>query len=84
MDNNEWKLGAEAVFNFVSQWGADVLGPDYVLVRNGMFGPHGLFGTTNLPQRLHLDSVRPFFSGLDLAFSDSRFSPTCNAMLVML
>jgi hypothetical protein len=65
MDNEAWKMGGEAVFKSVSEWGNEVLGPDYALVRDGMYGPHGLLCSTTLPQRLHLDSVGPFFSGME-------------------
>jgi hypothetical protein len=63
MDNEEWKQGGNAVFHAMSQWGIEVLGADYALVRNGLYGPHGLLASTTMPQRLHLDSVFPFFSG---------------------
>jgi hypothetical protein len=80
MDDEAWKMGAEAVFKFVSEWGEDVLGPNYALVRNGSYGPHGLLCSTTLPQRLHLDSVGSFFSGME--YSDSRYF-SLNCMLVI-
>ena len=61
MESEEWKSGGEAVFQSVSKWGEEVLGSNYALVRNGPFGPHCLLSEG--PQRLHLDSVFPFFSG---------------------
>jgi hypothetical protein len=64
MENEEWKVGGEAVFLSVSKWGEKILGPDYTLLRNGPIGPHCLLSEG--PQRLHLDSVYPFFSGLDV------------------
>jgi hypothetical protein len=63
MDNEDWKQGGNAVFHAMSQWGIEVLGVDYALVKNGLYGPHGLLASTTMPQRLHLDSVFPFFSG---------------------
>jgi hypothetical protein len=63
MGNEDWKRGGDAVFRAMSQWGIEVLGADYALVRNGLYGPHGLLASTTMPQRLHLDSVFPFFSG---------------------
>ena len=48
----------------VSEWGKDVLGEEYALVRNGPYGPH--CNLTTKAQRIHLDSVYPYFSGLDL------------------
>ena len=78
MENEEWKNGGEAVFRGVSEWGEEVLGTEYALVRNGPYGPHCL--VSRGLQRLHLDSVYPFFSGL--SGSDSRFSYNC--MLVIM
>ena len=76
----EWIPSCEAVFHAMNKWGQTVLGSDYVLVRNGPYGPHCLLSSTTMPQRLHLDSVYPFFSGL--SGSDSRFSYNC--MLVIM
>ena len=64
MENEDWKNGGEAVFRRVSEWGKEVLGPEYALVRDGPYGPHCLL--TEGPQWLHLDSAYPFFSGLDV------------------
>ena len=61
MESEEWKSGGEEVFRIVSEWGKEVLGADYTLVRKGAIGPHCLLSEG--PQRLHLDSVFPFFSG---------------------
>ena len=66
MKNEQWIQGSEAVFLAVSEWGKEVLGTGYVLLRNGPYGPHCLLGSTSKPQWLHLDSAYPFFSGLDL------------------
>ena len=75
-----WIPSCEAVFRAMSEWGQTVLGSDYALVRDGPYGPHCLLSSTTMPQRLHLDSVYPFFSGL--SGSDSRFSYNC--MLVIM
>ena len=64
MDNEDWKNGGEAVFRRVSLWGKEVLGEGYTLVRFGPYGPHCL--VSRALQRLHLDSLYGFFSGLDV------------------
>ena len=64
MESEDWKSGGEAVFRGVSEWGKEVLGPEYALVRDGPYGPHCLL--SRALQRLHIDSLFRFFSGLDV------------------
>jgi hypothetical protein len=75
MKKEDWKQSCEAVYASVEEWGNSIeeLKGKYVLVKDGAYGPHALL-SDELPQWLHLDSVVPFLSGMDL---DSRFSHNC-------
>ena len=65
MESEDWKDAVEAVFRSVGEWGSEILGPDYALVKTGPYGPYCLLsdcsGFTG-----YLDSAYPFFSGLDV------------------
>ena len=75
MKKEDWKKSCKAVYASVSEWGNSIeeLKGKYVLVKDGAYGPHALL-SDEPPQWLHLDSVVPFLSGMDL---DSRFSHNC-------
>jgi hypothetical protein len=71
MDDPKWIAGAPVVIKAVEEWGQTILGGEYALLVDGLYGPHGLIASSPtwpaLPGRPHFDSVFPFFSGHDLA-----------------
>ena len=82
MENEDWKSGGEAVFRGVSEWGEEVLGQEYALVRNGPYGPHCL--VSEAAQWFHLDSAHPFISGLDVTLDSHTIAIACYNLLLPL
>lgn len=66
LQSKQWQESTKNVLSAVEEWVLNVLGPNWMLLRQGLYGPHVLVSSTDDPQWGHLDAVTEFLSGSNI------------------